>query len=177
MRPFAAVVAADEELGIGRDGDLAWHLPGDMRWFRDLTTGERSDGLQNTVIMGRKTWDSIPTRFRPLPGRYNVVVSRNPNLALPEGVGLAHSLDEGLSLASAGDIFVIGGGQLYAEAMRRPQCEVVYLTRVEGNFQCDTVIPDPNTWYTPVKRSPPMTDGGISYHVVTFQRKIQPPQG
>ena len=99
MRSFAAVVAADEEWGIGRDGDLAWRLPGDMRWFRELTIGKPPEGVQNTVIMGRKTWDSIPPRYRPLPGRHNVVVSRNPELSLPEGVTLVHSLDEGLGRA------------------------------------------------------------------------------
>ena len=176
MRSFAAVVAADEEWGIGRDGDLAWHLPGDMRWFRELTTGNPPEGVQNTVIMGRKTWDSIPPRYRPLPGRHNVVVSRNSELSLPEGVTLVHSLDEGLGRAPDGDVFVIGGGQLYAEALGRPDCDGVYLTCVEGRFQCDTFLPDPNTWYTPVHRSPMMSDDGVSYQVVTFRRQIDEPQ-
>ncbi|MEC9071661.1 MAG: dihydrofolate reductase, partial [Myxococcota bacterium] len=90
MRSFAIVVAADEGWGIGKDGDLAWHLPGDMRWFREITTGKRTDDVLNTVIMGRKTWDSIPPRFRPLPDRHNVVVSRNRNLVLPDGTSLVH---------------------------------------------------------------------------------------
>ena len=176
MRSFAAVVAADEEWGIGKDGDLAWHLPGDMRWFRDLTTGNPADGGQNTVIMGRKTWDSIPPRFRPLPGRHNVVVSRNTALSLPEGVTLVHSLDEGLRRASDGDVFVIGGGQLYAEALGRSDCDVVYLTAVQGRFQCDTFLPDPTTWYAPVHRSSMMSDEGVSYQVVTYRRQIDVPQ-
>ena len=146
MRTFAVVVAADDDLGIGRDGDLAWHLPGDMRWFRVLTTGERTDGVQNTVIMGRKTWDSIPRRFQPLPGRHNVVVSRNRNLELPDGVDLVHSLEAALSLEVDGDVFVVGGGELYREAMVRSECQTVYLTRVRGSFGCDTFIPDPTAW-------------------------------
>jgi dihydrofolate reductase len=141
---FALVVAADQQGGIGRNGDLPWQLPGDMSYFRKLTTGQGA----NAVIMGRKTWDSIPTRFRPLQNRLNVVLSRSqPDL--PDGVLLAHSLEQALQQLATSNaerplehIFVIGGGKVYAEALARTHCRQVFLTRVEGNFDCDTFLPD-----------------------------------
>lgn len=138
MREFEIVVAADEEGGIGRDGALPWSLPGDLALFRKLTTGDGG----NTVIMGRHTWESIPERFRPLPGRRNVVLSRRGVRGLPDGVLQADSLERGLEQADpAGEVFVIGGGAVYREALALPACRRVHLTRVEGYFDCDTFFP------------------------------------
>ncbi|MCH2101911.1 MAG: dihydrofolate reductase [Planctomycetes bacterium] len=132
---FALVVAMDEERGIGKDGDLVWRLPEDLKWFRSVTVG---NGRQS-VIMGRVTWESIPERFRPLPNRSNWVLSRNPSLKLPEGVHSAASLDKALASCS-GPRFVIGGGTLYAKALQHPDCRRIYLTEVAGSFGCDTFL-------------------------------------
>ena len=95
---------------IGRNNQLPWHLPEDLAHFKRTTLGQ-------PVIMGRKTWDSLPERFRPLPGRHNIVVTRQPQWQAP-GATVAHQL--GTALSAAGDVprlFVIGGAELYAAAL------------------------------------------------------------
>ncbi len=159
------VVAADEQNGIGVDGDLPWHLPGDMKYFKELTIG---DG-KNAVIMGRKTWQSIPERFRPLPQRWNLVLSRG-ELQLPDGVDLAHSLEAALEeiqrqIRDGRDIervFVIGGGQIYAAALESGLCNRVYLTRVATTLNCDAFLPSLEQWQL-LEESPPVEEKGLTY--------------
>lgn len=134
----AAIVAMDETRVIGRGGSLPWNLPEDMAHFRAQTTG-------HIVIMGRKTWESLPPRFRPLPNRLNIVVSRNlSSLELPEGVIGASSIEESihaaLERAQPGQvIWFIGGGELYRAAL--PMCDEVHLTLVSGQHQGDAFFP------------------------------------
>jgi dihydrofolate reductase len=165
---FALVVAMDEARGIGRDGDLAWRLPPDLKWFRAVTVG---DGDQS-VLMGRKTWDSIPAKFRPLPERHNLVLSRRANLDLPQGVGHVSSLEGALAVAAERGkaTFVIGGGTLYAEALQHPRCRRVYLTKVQGKFGCDTFLaPFSAEW----QQSAELGGGeheGIGYRFLQYDR-------
>lgn len=132
MNDFTIVVAHDSELGIGKTGALPWRLKEDMKHFRELTTG---DG--HAVIMGRKTWDSIPEKFRPLPGRTNIVLSRS---SVPEGAVTLGGLDAALEVP-ASKAFVIGGGQIYAEAINHQSCTELIITRVDKSFDCDIVFP------------------------------------
>lgn len=120
---YHMVVACTTDGGIGKDGGIPWRLPEDLRRFRAITEG-------GCVIMGRKTWESLPRR--PLAGRQNVVV----------GLGMdAASLEEALALVEDGrSAFVIGGARLYTEAMADPRCVNVYVTIVDGNFDCDVHI-------------------------------------
>lgn len=143
---FDVVVAADQDHGIARHGAIPWRLPGDLRHFKHLTTTTEDPARQNAVIMGRATWASLPARFRPLPGRRNLVLSRSHALELPAGVLHASSLDQALArLASCQPaiegVFVIGGGQIYAEALSRPECRHIYYTRIDARFDCDTLFP------------------------------------
>ena len=170
MREFSVVVAADERWGIGRDGDLPWRLKGDMAWFRRLTTGSWTDGTRNTVIMGRTTWASIPERFRPLPDRHNIVLSSRTDLKLPDGAERAASLDDALERCPDGDVFVIGGGQVYREALTLLSCTTVHLTRVQGDHGCDTFIPDPTGDFSEVAVTPPMKEGAITWEIATLVR-------
>lgn len=95
---------------IGRDNQLLWSIPEDMKHFKELTQG-------HPVIMGRKTWESIPVKFRPLPNRKNIIISRQTDFISPGGY-LAHSLDEALSkVIDSPTVFIIGGGEIYAQAM------------------------------------------------------------
>jgi dihydrofolate reductase len=140
------VVAADLDRGIGRDGTIPWRLPGDVRHFKQLTCATRDGARQNAVIMGRTTWASLPDRFRPLPDRRNVVLSRQPQLALPPGVLHAHNLDDALRALegvtpSIERVFVIGGSQVYAAALARADCRHVHYTRIDARFDCDTFFP------------------------------------
>ena len=132
---FSIISALDQNRGIGKSHGLPWPLSADLKHFSETTKG-------GTVIMGRKTWDSLPEKYRPLPGRLNIVVSRG-DLALPEGTLLAHSLDEALTLADpARKTFVIGGATLYAEAIQHPVCNELILTEIEGTFDCDAFFPE-----------------------------------
>lgn len=184
---FQLVVAAGRALGIGKGGGLPWRLPGDMAYFKELTTATRKAGARNAVVMGRATWESIPPRFRPLPGRVNVVLSRSAGgdengasgnggdggraLDLPAGVEAARSLDAALALLAApphGDnvetVFVIGGGSVYEAALQHAGCVGVHLTRVDSDAPCDTFFPalDPAAWRL-WGAAPPRADGGVRY--------------
>jgi dihydrofolate reductase len=142
---FDVVVAADLGDGIGKDGQVPWHLPGDLVHLKRLTSETDVPGTHNAVLMGRVTWDSIPDRFRPLPGRLNVVVSRQINLALPTDVVRASSLSQALELARASAfverIFVLGGAEIYRMALALDGCRRIYLTRVLARYECDAFFP------------------------------------
>ena len=132
-RARVTLIAAVARNGvIGRDNTLLWRLPEDMRHFRSATTG-------HAVIMGRRTWDSLPARFRPLPGRRNIVVTRNPRWQA-EGAQPAASLEQALSLV-AGDaqVFVIGGAELYAAALGI--ADELLLTEIDRDFDGDVRFP------------------------------------
>lgn len=137
-RKVAAIVAMDEGRVIGRDGSLPWHLPEDLAHFKALTSG-------HIVVMGRKTWDSLPPKFRPLPGRTNIVVSRNPAaLGLPEGTLGVRSIDEAVTTAARiakeeQKIWFIGGAELYSAAL--PMCDELHLTLVHGRHEGDARFP------------------------------------
>ncbi len=129
MTAVSIVVATDERGGIGLRGSLPWRLPEDLRRFKALTMG-------SPIIMGRKTCDSIG---RPLPGRHNIVVSRQPGLAI-EGCTVVDSLDAGLAAAGpAQEVFVIGGAEIYRLAL--PVADTLYLTRVHATTGADTFFP------------------------------------
>ena len=135
---IAAVIAMDEKRLIGQSGRLPWNVPEDMAHFRQLTTG-------HVVVMGRKTWDSLPQRYKPLPGRVNVVVSRAAaSLSLPDGVLRASNPHEAIRVASsAADnkvVWVIGGAELYRELL--PVCDEVHLTVVQGTHEGDAWLPE-----------------------------------
>ncbi|WP_066335627.1 dihydrofolate reductase [Azohydromonas lata] len=127
------IVAAVARNGvIGRDNDMPWRLPEDLKHFRRVTLGA-------PVIMGRRTWDSLPAAFKPLPGRRNVVITRNAGWSA-EGAEAAASLQEALQrLADAPAAFVVGGAQLYAQAL--PLADELVLTEIDRDFEGDTRFP------------------------------------
>jgi len=127
------VVAMDRNRVIGVDGRLPWRLPDDMKWFKEVTMGK-------PVIMGRKTYDSIPERFKPLAGRHNIVVTRNQNYQV-EGATVVHSIDEALAAAGdAAEIIIGGGAQLYEALLL--QAGRLYLTLVDDAFAGDAYFPE-----------------------------------
>lgn len=131
---ISIIAAIDEKRGIGKNGQLPWHISEDLKRFKEITSG-------HTVIMGRKTFESIG---KPLPNRKNIVISRNlllPDISIYQAkdINVANSLDEALGIAK-GEVFIIGGGQVYAEAITK--ADKLYLTQVEGDFNCDTFFPD-----------------------------------
>ncbi len=173
---FSIVVAADLKDGIGWQGGLPWRLSADMAYFKRLTSQVQIAGKRNAVIMGRKTWDSIPGKFRPLDGRLNIVLTRTPQANLPEGVLSAVGLDEALKTCEAQDVeqtFVIGGGAVYSEALRHRDCHLVYLTRVLSQFECDTFLPELGSQFQHLseKDSPMQTEGAINYVFQVYKKR------
>jgi len=161
-----ALVAAVAHGGvIGRAGTIPWRIPEDMARFRELTTGQ-------PVVMGRKTWDSLPDRFRPLPGRRNVVVTRNAAWRA-EGVERAESLDDALRLVDGAErVFVIGGGELYAQAL--PLADELLLTEIDADMDGDSFFP---AWersaFEEMSRERHVAENGTPYAFVTYLRRGQ----
>jgi dihydrofolate reductase len=151
--PVTIVAAVARNRVIGRDNDLPWRIPEDMRRFKELTMG-------GVLVMGRKTYESIG---RPLPGRRTVVVSRNPDLEI-EGVEMAPSLGMALEIAGGDDVFVVGGGEIYRQAMG--VADVLEITEVDAEPEGDTFFPeiDPNVWRE-VARTP-----GDGFAFVRYER-------
>ncbi len=169
---FDIVVAADEKLGIGRSGGIPWRLRGDMAHFVALTKSGEA-GPQNAVIMGRRTWESIPQRFRPLPQRINVVVSRS-ELELPQGVILAPSFEAALSGVpdSVDRMFVIGGGMIYEQAIAQPECENIYFTQVKADFDCDTFFPAFQDRFAQSAVLDEAVEDGVQYRIELWTRNV-----
>lgn len=132
---ISIVVAVSGNHAIGKEGDLLWHLPKDMKRFKDITYGHH-------VLMGRKTYESIPERFRPLPGRINIVVSRSRSYAAP-GSKVVNTLEEGVLFAKENgeqELMVIGGAEIYRQALGN--CNRVYLSLVDAEFaEADAFFP------------------------------------
>ncbi len=154
MCNLTVVVAATEAWGIGLNGGLPWRLKSEMAYFARVTKAVPAQACRagrtttNAVIMGRKTWESIPLKFRPLKERINVVVSRQNRLSLDEGVLHAQSLDDALHCLKGekvphaiNRIFIIGGAQLYQEAFNDPRTDRILLTLIHEKFPCDTFLP------------------------------------
>lgn len=123
--------AQAEDGVIGADGVMPWHIPEDMAHFKTVTMG-------HPVIMGRRTWESLPPRFRPLQGRRNIVVTRQPEWAA-EGAEVAHDPDAALALAGDAEAWVIGGGSLYRAFV--DEADVLEVTEVDGQYAGDTHAP------------------------------------
>lgn len=175
FRGFSCVVAADEVNGIGKGNDLPWGpLRADLKHFRDITTTAPA-GKRNAVIMGRRTWESVPPKYRPLAGRLNIVITRG-EIEAPGGVVVARALDDALNRATVEPdidaVFVIGGGQIYRQAFAHVRCHAVYLTRVEAILDCDTFIPDLNERF---RLAEPMAgglrDAGLDYRIERWVRQ------
>ena len=162
-KPILALIAACARGGvIGIEKRLPWHLPEDMKFFRETTRGK-------PVIMGRKTWESLPAAFRPLPGRVNIVVSRNPGFEAP-GASVVASLPEALAAAGDAEIaFVIGGAELYRQAL--PLADRLLLTEIDQAYDGDAFFPefDRNTW-TETARDARVAESGLAFAFVTYQR-------
>ncbi len=168
------VVAVDCNGGIGREGRLPWHLPADLAQFRRLTTACSLPGRRNAVLMGRKTWLSLPAAFRPLPRRLNVVVSAGGLELRAEEALLARSLSQALAQADAlPEIerrFVIGGARLYAAALAEARCGVVHLTRIDADFACDVFFPPLPPAFQVTCCTPWQEDAGYALRFETHRR-------
>lgn len=157
------IAAVARNRAIGRDNELLFNEPADQRHFRQTTLG-------CPIIMGRKTWDSLPARFRPLPGRRNVVVTCNAALPLA-GAERAASLEQALALvADAERVFVMGGAQLYAQAL--PLAHRLVLTEIDADLDGDAFFPDwDRSQFDEVSSTGAVTEAGVPYRFVTYRRR------
>lgn len=171
---FDIVVAADLDDGIGVRGSIPWRLPTDLAHLKRLTSQTAVPGTCNAVVMGRITWESIPDRWRPLPGRLNLVVSNQINLELPQGVLHATGLDRALvaaaETADVDRVFVLGGGQIYRQAMQLPGCRRIYMTRVLARHQCDAFFPAIPSTFRRDELLAEGADGTIGYRIELWNR-------
>jgi dihydrofolate reductase len=160
---ISIVVAVSEDLGIGKDNELLWHIPEDMKRFKRLTYG-------NTVIMGKKTWESLPRR--PLPGRKNIVLTDDPQECIDCSV-TAYSIEDAISKSEKGEeIFVIGGGSVYRQFMTI--ADRLFITHVHRKAPADVYFPeiDLNIWEVAEKEEfKASEDNGISYTYVIYERR------
>jgi len=158
---FTAIAAIDNQRGLAKEGKIPWFLTKDMKFFRNTTSlltdqAAALAGKKNVVFMGRKTWDTIPLKFRPLPDRLNVVISSQdaqfdgattvvPPTAGPSSMDMT-ACGQVLSICAdlpfVDKVFCIGGARLYTEAVQHPACEELILTRIDHNFDCDLFFPE-----------------------------------
>ena len=151
---------------IGINGALPWHLPEDMAHFKRTTLG-------CPVIMGRKTWDSLPAKFRPLPGRTNVVITRQTDWH-DTGAQVAHHISEAIKMCGQLDpqpeqVWVIGGAQIYAEAL--PMAHRIVVTEINKEFEGDAFAPVLDSSWLETHREPHIAQSGLPFSFVTYQRK------
>jgi len=163
MKSIQAIVVIDENGAIGRQGGLLCHLPADMKHFKEVTMGY-------SIVMGRKTFESFPRR--PLPGRQNIVITRNADWQYP-GVTVAHSVDEAIAAAQTDTVFIIGGAQVYEQTL--PLVDVLHLTQIHARWaSADAFFPalDPGEWQE-VEREHHQSDHRNAYEFdfVTLKRR------
>ena len=151
---------------IGKDNDLPWHLSEDLRHFRRTTAGD-------TVVMGRRQWESLPEKIRPLPGRRNIVLSRNPEYCAP-GAELVGDLPTALDLVAGEDAWICGGAQVYEKAIDHADMLVVteidhavpgdtYAPPIGPEWQVTAQDPDDGDWHT--------AENGMRYRILTYRRR------
>lgn len=136
---ISLIVAKDSRNGIGKDNDLLWHLPADMKFFKETTTG-------HIVLMGRKNYESIPEKFRPLPGRLNMILTHNKSFQAADCL-IFHSVEDVLDWKNVNKedertLFIIGGGEIYRQFLKANQVEEMFVTQVDAAFDADTFFPE-----------------------------------
>jgi len=146
---------------IGKDGQMPWHLPEDLAHFKRVTLGQ-------PVIMGRKTWDSLPARFRPLPGRLNIVVTRQSDWQA-DGALRAGSIEEAMRLCGeAPDAWIMGGAEIYRQA--EPLASTAVVTEIDANFEGDAFAPTLSPRWREVQRERHVAASGLAFSFVTYQQ-------
>ncbi|MAW20870.1 MAG: diacylglycerol kinase [Flavobacteriales bacterium] len=161
------IVAVANNGVIGKDNNLVWHLPKDMKFFKETTQGHH-------VIMGRKNFESIPHKYRPLPNRPNIIITRQANYTAPECM-VVNSVEEALKIAKINgenEAFIIGGGEIYKIALERNLITKIYLTQVHHSFDGDTFFPEIGDKWVEVKRINCKKDEkhAYNYSFLTFEK-------
>jgi dihydrofolate reductase len=150
---------------IGKDNQMPWHLPEDLAHFKRVTLGQ-------PVIMGRKTWDSLPARFRPLPGRLNIVVTRQSDWR-SDGALRAASIEDAMRLCGdVPDAWIMGGAEIYRLA--EPLASTAVVTEIDADFDGDAFAPELGAQWQEVQHEQHTTTSGLGFAFVTYQHNIKP---
>ena len=152
------IVAVSINGVIGKDNNLIWHLPKDIKFFKDTT-------LNHHVIMGRKNFESIPHKFRPLPNRINIVITRQSDYKAEDSI-VVNSVEEALKVAKSNvenEAFIIGGGQIYKLALEANLIDRIYLTKIHHSFDGDTFFPELSSDWEEIKREDCFKDDNHKY--------------
>jgi dihydrofolate reductase len=177
MKTLSLIIAVDNENGIWKDNQLIWHIPEDMKFFKHLTTHTIHQSKQNAVIMGRKTWESLPTGFRPLPWRCNIVLSswfsvqqeiEKDVLWFPDFSSLYAYLSKNEKIES---LFIIWWAQLYNTAVNMPNLKKAYITRVYDKFHCDVFFDGLPLSFDETSRSWVKEYKWTEYEMFTYEKK------
>ncbi|MDR1725386.1 MAG: dihydrofolate reductase [Bacteroidales bacterium] len=163
MKNFNIIVAIDNKGGIGKNGNLLWHISEDLRYFKKITNG-------CTVIMGRKTWESLP--FKPLKNRRNIIMTNNFEYNTNTKAEVIHSLNEVFSkINDTETVFCIGGGKIYEQFL--PYCDTIYITKVFADFEADTFFPNiSEQHFSLIEKSPVYIDDNtnLKYQFCIYKR-------
>ena len=150
---------------IGKDNQMPWHLPEDLAHFKRVTLGQ-------PVIMGRKTWDSLPARFRPLPGRLNIVITRQSDWQA-EGALRAASIEDAMrQCGDAPDAWIMGGAEIYRQA--EPLASTAVVTEINADYEGDAFAPELSARWTEVQREAHVAANGLHFCFVTYQHHRTP---
>lgn len=171
-KPLDLIVAYDKNNGIGKNGTIPWRLPEDLKRFAQITTTTVDPNKQNAVIMGRKTWESLPDKFRPLPNRFNIVLTLG-NAELP-GALAVHSFHSALGAVNYNPKiergFVIGGAEVYKRSLGH--VDGVYVTELTHDAECDVHFPVLDKEFTLTTKEDPRHYDGIEFRYLYYQRKL-----
>jgi dihydrofolate reductase len=171
---FSLIVAHDQDLGIGKNNQLPWRIPQDLKHFREVTSSVSQADLKNAVVMGRKTWESIPAKQRPLPKRQNIILTRNDASGFAElDVLIAKTLEDAIVKAQqlqCESCFVIGGAEVYRQALSSPDFRRLYTTEIMGTFDCDVFFPKYSSLFTLVEQSDWLHDESKTFRFCTYER-------
>lgn len=167
--PIYIIVAADEQNGIGKNGHLPWHFKKEYKHFRETTCKTDDPTKQNMVIMGHRTWDSLQSKFKPLPNRRNVILTHHKDLDAP-GAEICTSIDQAIDLADneIEKIFIIGGGQIFKEFISDTRLAGIYMTKIHKIFDCDTFFPNIPAKFSKTKKIGSDEENGIKYDYLFF---------
>eukprot|EP00092_Neocalanus_flemingeri_P032222 GFUD01035022.1.p1 GENE.GFUD01035022.1~~GFUD01035022.1.p1 ORF type:complete len:196 (+),score=72.92 GFUD01035022.1:81-668(+) len=177
------IVAVCAENGIGKDNNLPWRIKSELSYFAKMTKTVGNFSKQNAVLMGRKTWESIPARIRPLKNRINIVLTRQDKskISEDENVLVCDSLENALEVVDGMNeqietCWVIGGSSVYEEAMKNPRMERIYLTNIMKDYDCDTFFPSisDDNWEQVEEKMVPkevQEEEGVKFEYRVYSRK------
>jgi len=180
MKKFSHILAMDEKNWIGKNNDLAWRIPADMKYFKKMTASTKDFSKRNAVIMWRKTWESIPEKYRPLPYRINCVLSRSIKDESTDSKkgdmvlyfnSVESCLEELEKKEDVEQIFILGGANIYNQLLDHPRLEKIYLTQVFWDYDCDVFFDGVPDSFVLSERTERNTENEIEFEWQVYKKK------